>query len=213
MAIKRSLRDTQAYFALALMYGDVGGTYELRRNDGGAYEPQRNDGYRAQFCTILPDPLPPKCMFVHVTDGCVMIVLRSGNKAGQDIDQNLTVKSPMLADMLRKWMPHAASAQTGTDNPYVMFKLQHATYGKQFNEDSYGKLLPRAWKRMGHDPEQDTKSELTRTDKGHGCDWARKVVGRARRGVVCKEGETADKAGAATQGHAPATERESYRSI
>ena len=45
------------------------------------------------------------------------------------------------------------------------------------------------------------------------CDWARKIIGRARRGVVCKEGEQRDDAAAATQGHSANTERAKYRAM
>ena len=100
--LKGGLEATRAYFALATMYGDV----------GGSYEPERLDWYRAQYTSELPDPLPAKCMFVHVTETAVTMVLRDGNNRGQDVDQKLSKVAPQLANMLRLWMPYAAFAQT-----------------------------------------------------------------------------------------------------
>ena len=68
--LKGGLEATRAYFALATLYGDV----------GGSYEPERLDWYRAQYATELPNPLPAKCMFVHVTETAVTMILRDGNK-------------------------------------------------------------------------------------------------------------------------------------
>jgi hypothetical protein len=107
--LKGGLQKTRAYFALASLYGDV----------GGSYEPERLDWYRAQFVTELPEPLPAKCMFVHVTEAAVTMVLRDGNKNGQDVNQDLTATAPRLAEMLQLWMPHAASAQPDNAHPLV----------------------------------------------------------------------------------------------
>ena len=201
MGIKDGLKHATHYLALATLYGDVGGTYE----------PQRMDWYRAQYATELPDPLPAKCMYVHVTDDSVELILRGGNKAYQDVDQDLSDVSPLLAGTLRKWMPHAKkSAQPDEEYPHVIFKTAwQKTYGQAFTNksDDYGSMVNRAWTMAKVNPHEDAKT------KGRGCDWARAVTGRARRGVVCKEGEKADNAAATAQGHAPATERDHYRSI
>ena len=110
MRIKDGLKHVTHYFALATLYGDVGGTYE----------PQRMDWYRARYATDLPDLLPAKCMYVHVTNDSVELILRGGNKAGQDADQDLSDVSPLLASTLREWMPHAKSAQPGEEYPHVI---------------------------------------------------------------------------------------------
>jgi hypothetical protein len=73
---------------------------------------------------VLPEnnPLPARCMYVLVTDEQVTMVLRDGNKNGQNVDQDLTTESPKFAEMLRLWMPHATSAQQAETNPFVVFK-------------------------------------------------------------------------------------------
>jgi hypothetical protein len=223
---KKGLERTRAYFALATLYGDVDGTYE----------PQRLDWYRAQFTTSLPDgwelvekkesagksvlpdpnPLPKTCMFVLITEENVVMVLRDGNKNGQNVDQDLTVKAPNLAAMLRLWMEHARSAQLEQATyPFVVFKTGEESYGKSYDDSSaYGKLIKRAWKTADVNPQEDAEKEWATNDKkGVGCDWARKVTGRARRGVVCKKGEQRDDMGTAAQGHSASTERTSYRAL
>lgn len=203
MRIKDGLKHVTHYFALATLYGDVGGTYE----------PQRMDWYRARYATDLPDLLPAKCMYVHVTNDSVELILRGGNKAGQDADQDLSDVSPLLASTLREWMPHAKSAQPGEEYPHVIFRTGYAkTYGQAFDNenDDFGKMVNRAWAMAKVNPQDDAKHENAH---GRGCDWARVVTARARRGVVCKEGEESDNAAAAAQGHTPATERNHYRSL
>jgi hypothetical protein len=220
---KKGLQRTRAYFALATLYGDVDGTYE----------PQRLDWYRAQFTTSLPDgwelvesagksilpdpnPLPKTCMFVLITEEKVAMVLRDGNKNGQNVDQDLTVKAPNLAAMLRLWMEHARSAQPEQATyPFVVFKTGEESYGKSYDDSSaYGKLIKRAWKTADVNPQEDAEKEWATNDKnGFGCDWTRKVTGRARRGVVCKKGEQRDNMGTAAQGHSASTERTSYRAL
>ena len=203
--LKGGLEATRAYFALATLYGDV----------GGSYEPERLDWYRAQYATELPNPLPAKCMYVHVTETAVTMILRDGNKRGQNVDQNLSQASPQLANMLRLWMPYAASAQADKAHPHVIFQFTSDSYGACYGDGGpYGKLIKRAFDTADMDPQQDADKEWAPNDRrGLGCDWARKVVGRARRGVVCQDGEKHDDAAAATQGHAPATERSSYRAV
>ena len=231
--VTKGLEQVQGYFCLATLYGEA----------DGSYEPQRLDWYRAQYTTSLPDgwkmvkemvngketvklptknPLPKRCMFVLVTDEQVWMVLRDGNKNGQNVDQDLTTESPNFAEMLRLWMPHAASAQQTETNPFVVFKHEQVSYGKPYNESgAYGKIVKRAWVNdkgvpmLGDvNPQEDANKEWAQEDKhGLGCDWARKVTGRAHRGVVCKEGEKRDDAAAVTQGHSAATERASYRAV
>jgi hypothetical protein len=203
--LKGGLDKTRAYFALASLYGDV----------GGSYEPERLDWYRAQFVTELPEPLPAKCMFVHVTEAAVTMVLRDGNKNGQDVNQDLTATAPRLAEMLQLWMPHAASAQPDNAHPFVFFKQENDGYGKSYdNSGAYGKLVKRAWKVAGVNPQEDAAKEWASNDRhGLGCGWARTITGRARRGVVCREGEQRDDAAAAAQGHSATTERASYRAL
>ena len=203
--LKGGLEKTRAYFALASLYGDV----------GGSYEPERLDWYRAQFATELPEPLPARCMFVHVTEAAVTMVLRDGNKNGQNVNQDLTATTPRLAEMLRLWMHHAASAQPDNAHPFVIFKTENKSYGTSYdNSGAHGKLVARAWKVARCNPQDDADKEWANNDKhGLGCDWARKVTGRARRGVVCKEGEQCDDVAAAAQGHSATTERASYRAL
>jgi len=203
--LKGGLDKTRAYFALATLYGDV----------DGSYEPERLDWHRAQYTTELPEPLPAKCMFVHVTDAAVTMVLRDGNKNGQDVNQDLTATAPRLAEMLRLWMPYAASAQPDNANPFVVFKHEQESYGTPYSESkSYAKMVKRAWKVVGVNPQEDAAKEWASNDRhGLGCGWARTITGRARRGVVCREGEQRDDAAAAAQGHSAATERASYRAL
>jgi hypothetical protein len=210
--LKRGLEQTRAYFALATLYGDK----------DGRYEPQRLDWFRAQFVTELPTDLPSKCMYIHVTDTNVEMILRGGNKMEQDGDQNLTDVSPLIAEMLRLWHPYAASAQPDTAEPYAIFKQEQQSYGAGYNDsgddyqsnNAYQKLVARAWKVAGINSQEDADKEWLVSDRhGKGCDWARKVTGRARRGVVCKEGERHDDSAASAQGHAPTTERASYRAL
>eukprot|EP01050_Picozoa_sp_SAG11_P023788 SAG11_NODE_4889_length_1732_cov_8.502143_1_plen_155_part_00 len=154
-------------------------------------------------------------MFVHVTKTAVTMILRDGNKRGQNVDQNLSQASPQLANMLRLWMPYAASAQVDKLYPHVFFQFTSARYGACYDDGGpYGKMIKRAFDTADMNPQQDADKEWARNDRrGMGCDWARKVVGRARRGVVCQDGEKHDDAAAATQGHAPATERSSYQAV
>jgi hypothetical protein len=230
--VTKGLEQVQGYFCLATLYGDVGGTYE----------PQRLDWYRAQFTTSLPDgweldddgklpennPLPKRCMFVLVTQEQVMMVLRGGNKNEQDVDQDLTAEAPELAAMLCLWMPHAASAQQDEANPFVSFKItdidrvsKSSNYGECFGDNSYTALVKRAWvnkkgmpKLGGVNPHVDALKEWEATDRhGFGCGWARTVTGRARRGVVDKDGEQRDDAAAVAQGHSANTERAAYRAM
>ena len=154
-------------------------------------------------------------MFVHVTDAAVTMVLRDGNKNGQDVNQDLTATAPRLAEMLQLWMPHAASAQPDNAHPFVFFKHENDGYGKSYdNSGAYGKLVKRAWKVAGVNPQEDAAKEWASNDRhGLGCGWARTITGRARRGVVCREGEQRDDAAAAAQGHSATTERASYRAL
>eukprot|EP01043_Picozoa_sp_COSAG02_P081799 COSAG02_NODE_20172_length_845_cov_1.286863_2_plen_113_part_00 len=112
-------------------------------------------------------------------------------------------------------MPHAASAQQDKTNPFVVFKHEQESYGTPYSEsNSYGKMVKRAWKVAGVNPQEDANKEWAQEDKhGLGCDYARKVIGRARRGVVCKDGEQRDDVAAATQGHSVRTERAKYRAM
>ena len=230
--VKIGLEETLSYFALATLYGDISGTYE----------PQRLDWHRAQFTTSLPDgwemvngklpdntPLPKSCMYVLVIEEQVTMVLRGGNKNEQDVDQHLTAQAPELAAMLRLWMPHAASAQPDEPKPFVIFKTtdvdkktKEHNYGKSFSDGgAYGKLVKRAWvdsanvPRLGSvNPHDDATKEQEASDRhGFGCGWARTVTGRARRGVVDKNGEQRDDMAAASQGHSASTERAAYRAM
>ena len=222
--LKQGLAQTRAYFALATLYGEANGTYE----------PQRLDWYRAQFATCLPDgwelvwdastgkfilpdpnPLPSTCMFVLITEQKVVMVLRGGNKNGQNVDQDLTDVAPKLAAMLRHWMTHARSAQPALTHPFVTFKTEEASYGTGCADSGvYSKMIERAWKIADLNPQEDADKETAANDRhGLGCDWARKVTDRARRGVVCKIGEERDNAGACAQGHNANTERAKYRTL
>jgi hypothetical protein len=230
--VTKGLDQVQGYFCLATLYGDAGGTYE----------PQRLDWYRAKYTTSLPDgwemvngklpepnPLPERCMYVLVVGEQVTMVLRGGNKADQDVDQDLTAECPKLAAMLRLWMPHAASAQHGEANPFVSFKItvvdrvtKVSNYGECFGDNSYTSLVKRAWVNKngepklggGVNPHDDALKEWEATDRhGFGCGWARTVTGRARRGVVDQDGEQRDNAGSVAQGHSASTERAAYRAM
>ena len=87
-------------------------------------------------------------------------------------------------------------------------------YGTGYNDNSYNKMIGRAWKTAGCNPQEDAEQEWAANDRyGLGCDWARKVTARARRGVVCKTGEQHDNAGVAAQGHSASTERAKYRTL
>ena len=213
-SLKKGLEQTRAYFAVATLYGEV----------GGSYEPERLDWCRAQFTTNFRT-LPKSCMFVLVAEEQVTMILRDGNKNGQDVDQDLTAVAPGLAGMLRLWMPHAVSAQPNKSEPFVIFKTENESYGKGFDDSSaYGKAVTRAWvnkkgqSKLGDiNPQYDADKEWIKEGEkkvaGLGCGWARTVTGRARRGVVCKEGEQRDDAAAAAQGHSATTERASYRAL
>jgi len=226
--LKSGLTKTRAYFALATLYGEANDAQDL-------YEPQRLDWCRAKFTNSLPDgwelvfdesakklvlpaanPLAEACMFVLITEEKVVMVLRGGNKNGQNIDQNLTDRAPNLAAMLRLWMPKARSAQPGEPNPFVIFKTDKKHYGTGFNVHAYSDMIERAWKTAGCNPQDDANKEPKKGKKnvaGFGSGWARKVTGLARRGVHCKAGEQHDNAGAAAQGHSASTERAEYRTL
>ena len=156
-------------------------------------------------------------MFVLITEEKVVMVLRGGNKNGQNVDQNLTDRGPKLAAMLRLWMPHAASAQPTQTEPFVMFKTESASYGTDFNVHAYSDMIKRAWKTAGCNPQDDAdkepKKEGEKNAAGFGCGWARKVICFARRGVHDNAGEQHDNAGAAAQGHSASTERAEYRTL
>ena len=96
-------------------------------------------------------------MFVLITEEKVVMVLRGGNKNGQNVDQNLTDRGPKLAAMLRLWMPHAASAQPAQTEPFVMFKTESASYGTDFNVHAYSDMIKRAWKTAGCNPQDDSR--------------------------------------------------------
>ena len=101
--------------------------------------------------------------------------------------------SPLLAEMLRLWFPYAASAQPGAAAPHVIFKQEKQSYGTSYDGNAYQKMVARAWKVADVNPQEDAAKERQDNDRhGKGCDWARNVIGRARRGVVCQEGEQHD---------------------
>ena len=113
-------------------------------------------------------------------------------------------------------------------DPFVSFKItdvdrmtKTSNYGESFCDNSYTSLVKRAWvnkkgvpKLGGVNPHDDALKEWEATDRhGFGCGWARTVTGRARRGVMDKDGEQRDDAAAAAQGHSASTERASYRAM
>lgn len=206
-----AVQAVMRYLGLATMYGDVGGTLE----------PNRLDWYCAQFVTALPAILPDRCMYVLVTDASVVVHLRGGNKNYCALTQDISAHSPLLADFLRRWAPLAASAQPDEREPFVLFMHAYEkNYGQPFDGRAYGKLLERTWtgptaRGLGApDPHAHARIEPNAKDRhGYGCDWARKVCGRARRGVLEAAAEARAAEGAARQGHTAQTERGQYRTV
>ena len=81
-------------------------------------------------------------------------------------------------------------------------------------------LLKRTWtgpaarEFAAPDPQADAADEENPKDRhGYGCDWARKVVSRARRGVIYADDAARSRSGAAGQGHSDETERQQYRTV
>ena len=206
----QAIHAVMAYLCLATMYGDVDATLE----------PVRLDWCDAKFVTALPTRLAD-CMYVLVTTDSVSVHLRGGHKNGCDVDRNISETSPLLAEVLRLWMPHAQTAQPENNKPHVMLMhVNQKSYGQPFSGSAYGKLLNRTWtgpdakELAAPDPHADAKPEENPKDRhGYGCDWARKVVSRARRGVIYADQAAADQTAAAAQGHSDETERLQYRTV
>jgi hypothetical protein len=177
-----AIHAVMAYLCLATAYGDLGGTLE----------PIRLDWCDAKFVAELPARLADHCMYVLVTADRVSVHLRGGHKNNCAVDQNISDTSPLLAEVLRLWMPHAQSAQPDNNEPYVMIMhVEKKSYGQPFAGRAYGKLLQRTWtgpdskQLAAPDPHADAVEEENPADRhGYGCNWARKVVSRARRGVI-----------------------------
>ena len=122
-------------------------------------------------------------MFVHVTEAAVTMVLRGGNKNRQDVNQDLTTTTPRLAELLRLWRHHAASAQPDNAHPFVIFKTENKSYGTSYdNSGAHGKLVARAWKVARCNPQDDADKEWANNDKPQ---WGTHMgLGNAQQGEV-----------------------------
>eukprot|EP01050_Picozoa_sp_SAG11_P007340 SAG11_NODE_609_length_8224_cov_5.446154_5_plen_619_part_00 len=208
----QAIHAVMAYLCLATLYGDV----------DGSLEPVRLDWYTAKFVESLPETSADRCMYVLVTADRVTLHLRGGNKNYCTLPPvDISRQSPKLAEVLRLWMPHAQSAQPQEQEPHVIIMhSEQKSYGTPFIGKDYGKLLKRTWtgpaarEFAAPDPQADATGEENPKDRhGYGCDWARKVVSRARRGVIYADDAARSRSGAAGQGHSDETERQQYRTV
>jgi hypothetical protein len=122
---------------------------------------------------------------------------------------NITEHAPQLAQMLRDWQPHAASAQPGVDHPLVVFEMENGTWGKGYSATAYGKAVTRAWGPLvsTYGAPAPVKPERKGAWGETGCTGARHVTKRARRGVKNEEQDKENASAAARQMHTAATDR------
>ena len=102
----------------------------------------------------------------------------------------------------------------------MVMHVEQKSYGTPFSGNAYGKLLKRTWtgpdskQLAAPNPHEHAVDEENPKDRhGYGCDWARKVVSRARRGVIYADHAAADRTAAEDQGHSDETERLQYRTV
>jgi hypothetical protein len=121
---------------------------------------------------------------------------------------NITEHAPHLAQMLRDWQPHAASAQPGVDHPLVIFQMEYKTWGQGFDAKAYGKAVKRAWGPLvaKYGAPAPAKPEKKGAWGETGCTGARHIAKQARRGVKNEEQDKENADAAARQMHTVATD-------
>ncbi len=122
---------------------------------------------------------------------------------------NITEHAPQLAQMLRDWVPHAANAQPGVDNPLVIFQMENKTWGQGFDAKAYGKAMKRAWGPLvtKYGAPAPVKPEKKGAWGETGCTGARHITKQARRGVKNEDQDKENSDAAARQMHTVATDR------
>ena len=122
---------------------------------------------------------------------------------------NINEHAPQLAQMLRIWQAHAASAQPGVDHPLVIFQMECKTWGQGFDAKAYGKAMKRAWGPLV--TKYGAPALVKPVKKGAwgetGCTGARHITKQARRGVKNEDQDKENSHAAARQMHTAATDR------